>query len=94
MRSRHPEYSWFKAFWIIIQSGGDNDCAGGSRRNNHNARSKRDRRSQASRASSNSADSNGIMGVLGNVFKKREVIQVSEEDTSEAAILGQAFGEI
>lgn len=51
-----------------IQSGGDNDCAGGSRRNNHNARNKRDRRSQASRASSTSVNSNGIMGVLGNRF--------------------------
>jgi len=34
LRNHNLEYSWLKAFWLIVKSGGDNDSAGQSRRSN------------------------------------------------------------
>jgi len=41
LRRNHPEYSWLKAFWLTVRTGGDNDSAGRSRRRSSQAASKK-----------------------------------------------------
>jgi len=41
LRTNNPEYSWLKAFWETVRTGGDNDSAGQSRRTSSGNRSRR-----------------------------------------------------
>jgi len=41
LRRNHPEYSWLKACWLTVRTGGDNDSAGRSRRRSSQAASKK-----------------------------------------------------